>query len=913
MLNKYKGFSMIEMIVVLAILAVIAVPLMRMLDATLNYWRTSQDSLKTSMDIHYLLIEMIDEINQIQSVSLVSDYDNEEAYLQYLDVSGNQNVIFLNTEDNKTLFSSVNDFDSDSVLYLDQDGLLSPLISNVTLFKFETFRENSELVRVVTPNNIGTISYDQINSVRFKVSVQLNDTIEYLEQLVDIGRDPLQFSGSLIFGNTENLFEEYEENGYVLDNISIESDENNVFYLSLTEREETVKILNKGDYFTTISDALEAAVSGDIVLVANKDGGYVENLIIPAGVSLEGGYDPITWMHDPVNQKTILISQSGILFEEGSVLMNNNTSISGFDISGEDLQFAILALNVDDVKIYNNNIDNVDNPIYLESVDNAEVFGNSVTANQYAFYANGVENSTVFRNRLNSNNALLKENVLMLNSDTILFSNNLVTNGYYCFRASQSLNIDIHNNIFRGAQNFGIVIKNLVNGTFKNNVILQNNVGISIIETEAGVFTNTDINYNLFLNNIYGHTLDLVLDGTNIQNTLSDFELNFSNPYFADLINFELLDSSVLIDAGSPDAAYNDLYFADNPSKGIARNDMGLYGGPNAGRIGYPKVVALDLTSIGQAVTLLTQSFPGDVITIPNGAYDIDVSLTFKPYQIVSGEGSFTTLLSNISGASMLNLTDRVFLTNFGVESNLNDAITVAVNDSVELRNLFFTGEQASVVVSSGFATFQYNSFHSVNNPVVIQNDGNVNFLYNVVNAALVGLTNQSTSTVSSEYNIFTSVDTLYSGLVSNSNDVQQDESVFWDESLSIYILKPTSNAVEIDTIRDAGALGFYQDSGSILFSEISSNIDRLYSTLSFDYLAVTDQKYAVSAIYVEFIDETTSYLLPDYIIIDQETVTTNTLTLPNNIASDSLYLKLHLYSYTFNHTPIVDTITLSW
>lgn len=913
MSNKNKGLSMVELIVVLGIMAIISLPLLRILKVTLDYWDSGQESLQTSMDMHYLLTSLIIELNQIQTVTDIADLTNEAAYIQYTDEKGDANTIFLNTVENQELLSLSNNFEEDDIVYIDKDGVSSPLISNVLLFKLQSFREKADFIRAVTPNNIVDGSYDEINSLRFSIQTKVNDRVEYLEQLVDVARDTLEFSGSVEFGATENLLAEYEENGYELDNMAIEVDGDGVSYLTLIPRDETVKILNTGEYFSTISDALSAAVSGDIVLVGYREDGYVENLIIPEGVSLYGGYDPVTWLHDPQNRKVDLTSQSGILFQEGSVLMNSNTLISGFSINGQNLQYAILALNIDNIKIINNEIADVDNPIYVEGVNQAEIYGNSVTANQYSLYLNAVENAVIFRNRFNSNNALLKENVVILNSELISFVNNLITNGYYCFRVTASTSVDIVNNIFSNAQNFGVLIKNLASSTFKNNVVMQNNVGISIISSEAGVFSSADINYNLFLNNTYGHTLDLALDATNIQDTISDFEMNFANPYFVDLNDFELLQTSVLIDGGAPVAEYNDMYFDDNPSKGIARNDIGLYGGQFAGRVGYPYVIALDLDNTGQVLTLLNESYQGDVFTLPEGSFDLDISFDMKPFQVISGEGSFTTVLSNLSGASLFNVANDNILSNFMIESVFQDAITVDIDDDVIIRNLFVTGEQSSILVSDGLARLYYNSFHLVNSPVIVQNDANITFSYNVVNEAVTGLTNQSSSTVLSQNNIFTSVDTLYSGLVSDTNDLAQDESVFWDEDSGIYILSPTSNAVEIDTIRDAGALGFYEDSGSILFSQINSNVDRQYSSIVFDYLAETGNKFAVSAIYVEFIDGTASLLMDDYIVIDQETATSNTLTLPNNIVSDSLFLKVYFYSYTFNHTPIVDTITLSW
>jgi hypothetical protein len=55
--------------------------------------------------------------------------------------------------------------------------------------------------------------------------------------------------------------------------------------------------------------------------------------------------------------------------------------------------------------------------------------------------------------------------------------------------------------------------------------------------------------------------------------------INF-NPVFANTNDFKLIAGSRCIDAGHPDAAYNDTCLP--PSLGTARNDMGAWGGPGA-------------------------------------------------------------------------------------------------------------------------------------------------------------------------------------------------------------------------------------------------------------------------------------------------------------------------------------------
>ncbi|NOX37859.1 MAG: T9SS type A sorting domain-containing protein [Calditrichaeota bacterium] len=73
---------------------------------------------------------------------------------------------------------------------------------------------------------------------------------------------------------------------------------------------------------------------------------------------------------------------------------------------------------------------------------------------------------------------------------------------------------------------------------------------------------------------------------TNIQGGWSGTGNINLDPIFADTVHFYLDPSSPCIDAGNPDASYNDLEdpdrpgFARFPAMGTLRNDMGAYGGP---------------------------------------------------------------------------------------------------------------------------------------------------------------------------------------------------------------------------------------------------------------------------------------------------------------------------------------------
>ncbi len=74
--------------------------------------------------------------------------------------------------------------------------------------------------------------------------------------------------------------------------------------------------------------------------------------------------------------------------------------------------------------------------------------------------------------------------------------------------------------------------------------------------------------------------------------------INF-NPVFANTNDFRLIAGSRCIDAGNPDAAYNDTCLP--PSLGTARNDMGAWGGPGACRGVGPAVADTDADGLPDA------------------------------------------------------------------------------------------------------------------------------------------------------------------------------------------------------------------------------------------------------------------------------------------------------------------------
>jgi parallel beta-helix repeat protein len=149
----------------------------------------------------------------------------------------------------------------------------------------------------------------------------------------------------------------------------------------------------------------------------------------------------------------------------------------------------------------------------------------------------------------------------------------------------------VNNNIISGnstsTDGGGIYIR------YDSSVLVNNTiVGNSADSTGGGVYvlnfggdTPQLLNTTIWGNSASRDSSVSVLDvSTEVEITYSDVEGGWpgtgnidQDPLFADML-FHLSAGSPCIDAGDPDAIYNDQCFP--PSQGTVRNDMGAYGGP---------------------------------------------------------------------------------------------------------------------------------------------------------------------------------------------------------------------------------------------------------------------------------------------------------------------------------------------
>ncbi|MDW7680281.1 MAG: NosD domain-containing protein, partial [bacterium] len=338
----------------------------------------------------------------------------------------------------------------------------------------------------------------------------------------------------------------------------------------------------RGFPFNTITEAVNYADNGDTIIVVA--GNYREQLDVNKGVFLRGA-----------GPKATIIEAGGEAeFVDYTVRIktHKNCGINGFTIKNNSYGFisSILFLDAPLAVIENNKI--VSDEIWP---------GSLITWNN--------SNGGVLQNNFLSDNC-----VEINNSENLLIKNNRFSSanlGVYSLSCNQSQVKILTNKFEVSGANTGIHLSNTSRGIIQNNVIestAPGGKGIETRESSAEIFNNTIVTYETNIRALINSSLTVmnnILVGRRIDDgiyNLGDTESSYNNiwnhrynynglspgigdislnPLFADSTNsnFNLNPDSPCIDAGNPDAQFNDL---DG-----SRNDMGAFGGPLADTTGF--------------------------------------------------------------------------------------------------------------------------------------------------------------------------------------------------------------------------------------------------------------------------------------------------------------------------------------
>ena len=909
-----KGVTLIELIIVITVIAIIIIPFSNAFKTTLTLWKKGSTSLDLSKTAHIYTSTLKEKLKHLTDVSLLSTSSNTQGYISFTTASNESYIIFLNSTDNQNKFNRPNTLATSNIIIslVEEQPTTELLIPNTNHFSLESYIEDSSLAfKVVSANNVTTPNYDEINSIKFIIKVEDNNQIETIEHIVDLSKTPIKATGELIYGTQNILFQDITK-----ETTEIELELNEFLsdgdIIKLEQESKTVTIQNSGLYFETISEAIAQAKTGDTILVGYKEEGYNENINISAGIHLKGGYNPITWERNLTLYPSVINTKEGINIASGItsvVLLNSNSILDGFQIDARTLDIAVYVTDAENITIKNTNITNCDIGIYIQN-SGGNIIQNDILANKNTLLINQASSLNIIRNILNSNNFAQQENVIIENSSQVTIANNLISNGYSGIDLSNITNCEVIHNAVTNAQNFAIDLTNLNGCTLYNNVIAKNNIGIILSSTNPGSLTTADINSNFFANNKFGNSFNFSLNASNIAVSLSDIQWENDNPYFLDNTLFNLRQTSALIDAG---INAQERYTNANPSLGTQSNDIGLYGGLFAGRVGIAEHISLsqDLTS-STITTYITQSFPGDHLVFTTGEFEITTPIELKEHQYLGGTHSLNTQLKHLSPSTLINVANNNDIEHFLINANTNNAIYIANSTQHYLQNIIIKDANTAITLENSIANLRHLTLYNTNTGIRFNNSsGQVSFsIFDTLN---LGIENTAISSIISTQNIFTNTNTLYSGNITNATDYVDTFSNLRSPAENSFELNTTANAINFHSHNDVGAVEYYLKEGIFKSKPITSSIDRHYKSLSFEFLINQSQDSSLSEIEIEFENNNTTFKLPTSVLLDNETITSANIDLPIAIIADKFNLNIYLKSYRFNSTPHIDSLKLSW
>jgi len=211
------------------------------------------------------------------------------------------------------------------------------------------------------------------------------------------------------------------------------------------------------DDYPTIQAAVDAAIAGDIILVAS--GTYYENMVIAKSLTLKGAGSDIT-----------IIDGGGK--GTGVEITADNVNINGFTIrnSGDGIHLHMCnGATVSDNKITLNKNDG----IWIETSNSNTIRGNTITSNNLCgIFMEDSSGNTISNNAITSN---VYEGVYLYDSSDNTVSGNTIT---------------LHDNWA------AISLESSSGNTISNNTMLSNRFGISLYEDSNGntIVGNTILN-----------------------------------------------------------------------------------------------------------------------------------------------------------------------------------------------------------------------------------------------------------------------------------------------------------------------------------------------------------------------------------------------------------------------------------
>jgi hypothetical protein len=333
---------------------------------------------------------------------------------------------------------------------------------------------------------------------------------------------------------------------------------------------------NVPQQYASIQDAIDAAVTGDTVLV--DTGIYFENvrfkgksILLSSKYMFEGDTSFISRTVINGSQPVYPDSASCVYFEGGE---NQNAIIQGFTLTGGE---GTIITSVGE------------NPFTFREGGAISIESSSPTIQFNLIRGNYVRN-TANLDRVAGGGAIRCRYCDALIQNNVIMDNEGFHNGGIAIYWSSAT---VRNNI---------IYQNTLSKEFGGAALLvENNLGTTLIENNTIVGNKSlqsGVSGGIYLKNGDIEALNNIIWGNTQNNTMEtggsgDFGMSYNSsdkprgdtgdvdesPEFSDHY-FQLSGVAAQIDAGKPDPLYND--HPESPALGEARNDIGAYGGPYA-------------------------------------------------------------------------------------------------------------------------------------------------------------------------------------------------------------------------------------------------------------------------------------------------------------------------------------------
>lgn len=276
----------------------------------------------------------------------------------------------------------------------------------------------------------------------------------------------------------------------------------------------------------TIQEALNLAVEGDTILV--KEGVYKEaNLKIDKSITLVGENLPIidgekkgeiiTIGANNVTLDGFKIINVGLSYttDYASVRVVNSTGFTIQNLELEKLFFGIYLQKSNNGKVLNNKVRgeavtefNSGNAIHLWYCKNVEVTGNDVRNVRDGIYLEFSDDITI-KDNFSKNNVRYGLHFMFSNKNTVI--NNIFETNGAGIALMFSKFMDVENNVIKknwGTAAYGLLLKEVNDAKIKNNLFLENTVGITVEGSNRLEYSNNDFTSNGYAIKVKGACYD---------------------------------------------------------------------------------------------------------------------------------------------------------------------------------------------------------------------------------------------------------------------------------------------------------------------------------------------------------------------------------------------------------------------